>query len=114
MSIDLSKLSIQELDVLIVEAVKRRTTLQPRLNDPRPETVQAIVNPQWFVTPHQEGTLLQINHTEYGWLAFMVPVAERIALLTLLLQQSLLSVQAAPAATNAPVAMPAGGGGTLH
>jgi len=117
MSIDISKLSVSELNQLITQAAERRANMHPAMPGERPQgEVEALVNPAWFVAPQPEGTLLQIGHRSFGWLAFIIPAPERALLLSLLLQQAILQTnQNSPTTQTAtPTTAPSGGGGTLH
>lgn len=116
MEIDISKLTATELDELITNAAKLRANMQPNAIGERPETVDAIIDPAWFVAPVQDGTVMQITHPSFGWLAFFIPAKERAALLSFLLQQSLWQVvnstsASSPATTSTTII---GGGGNLH
>ena len=58
--------------------------------DGRPtENVQVVSNPNWYVQPTAGGTLFQIQHPEFGWLAFLIPRTHRATLIGLLLSQAL-------------------------
>ena len=63
---------------------------------------QIVFDPQWYVAPAGEGSMLQICHPEHGWLTFVIPAAERITLMSLLLQQILAGGLPQP---QAPVAV---------
>lgn len=116
MTIDLSKLTATELDKLIADAAKLRTNMQPNAVGERPETVDAVIDPAWFVAPVKDGTVMQIAHPSFGWLAFFIPAKERAALLSFLLQQSLGQIEnSAPNASATTATTPIiGGGGKLH
>ena len=118
MTIDLSKFTATELDKLIADAAKLRANIQPNAVGERPETVDAVIDPAWFVAPVQDGTIMQITHPSFGWLAFFIPAKERAALLSFLLQQSLGQVvnsTSTASASASPTATPiVGGGGKLH
>ena len=114
MQIDLTKLSSVELDELIVKAAQLRANMLPTVGFERPQTVEAINNPAWFCSPQKEGVLFQIKHHGFGWLAFLIPHAERVLLMSLLLQQSLIAVNPNDAGINPATTPATGGGGTLH
>ena len=117
MNIDISKLSASELDQLITQAAERRANMQPSMPGERPQgEIEALVNPAWFVAPQPEGTLLQIGHRSFGWLAFLIPPQERALLLSFLLQQAILQTnQNNPTVqSTTPATTQSGGGGTLH
>lgn len=108
---DLEKLSAEELDGLIAEASEKRAQMNPPVPSERPTDVAAIVNPLWYVTPIPDGTLLQIRHAGLGWLEFIIPAAERLTLMSALLQQAIAFGYPRPgtAETTAP-----GSGGHVH
>ena len=100
---DLSELTAEELDALIAEAANRRATLVPANSQLRPTSVFPVHDPRWYVQPVAAGTLVQIDHPGLGWLAFTIPPAARLQLMTYLLQQAM------PATPEPPA-----GPGTVH
>jgi len=111
MSIDVSTLSIPELDALIERASQRRAQLKPEVSQDWPKgEVQAIFDPRWAATNVDTGTLLQIRHPGHGWLNFVIAAQTRALLVGALMQHALLPQvkQGAPAPT------PSVGGSTVH
>jgi hypothetical protein len=113
MAIDISKLSVEELDDLIASAAAKRMQLKPDVSDEWPKgQVEAILDPKWAVTANPSGTFLQIRHPGHGWLNFVIAPATRALLVGFLMQHCLL-----PAANNdgsTPARAPSVGGSTLH
>lgn len=113
MTIDISALSVTELDDLIARAAKRRATLTPHITDAQPQgELQATFDPKWYITGVNNGTLLQIKDPGHGWLNYIIAPASRAVMLSHMLQHALLPV--APASNTAPPPAPSSGGGTLH
>ena len=113
MTIDISKLSIPELDQLIVRAAQRREELNSPISDEQPQgELRAVHDPKWYVSSVDTGTLLQIRDPGHHWLNYIIPRASRVVLLTNLLQHALM-----PKFENANMQIhpePSGGGGRLH
>ena len=113
MTIDISKLSIPELDQLIVRAAQRREELNSPMSDAQPQgELRAVLDPKWYVSMVDAGTLLQIRDPGHNWLNYILPAAPRVVLLTHMLQHALL-----PKLENANTQVlpaPSGGGGRLH
>ena len=114
MKIDISKLSVTELDELISKAAKLRSELKPEHSAKAPQEVEAIGNPAWYTALTDVGSLFQIRHPGFGWLSFIIPPIERAQLLTFLLQQALLANNNSNNGAPALPATPATSGGTLH
>ena len=113
MTIDISKLSIPDLDQLIVRAAQRREELNSPMSDAQPQgELRAVLDPKWYVSIVDAGTLLQIRDPGHNWLNYIIPEAPRVVLLTHMLQHALL-----PKLENANAQIlpaPSGGGGRLH
>lgn len=115
----LCEMSATELDELIAEASKRRATLEPRVGNQPPETLDASMNPAWSISLVEQGSLFRIRHTGLGWMAFVIPPTERAILLSALLQQALIARPEIKVNIKAgPEAAPGGSGevlgGPLH
>jgi len=110
LEIDISQLSASELDELLAKAAARRAIVEPAHPTEVPKPDKAIVNRQWFTCLVEPGSLFQIRHPGYGWLAFVIPPNERAQLLSLLLNQALLTPQSQSSATAPSVS----GGTTVH
>ena len=89
MAPNISSMSAEALDKHIAECLKHRATLKPEHPATAPQQVEALVNPAWFIAPVELGTVFQIRHPGAGWLAFVIPPAERAQLLSFLLQHAL-------------------------
>ena len=90
--IDLSNLSAEALDKLIVDAGEKRAAMHPALPRESPrDNVRAFENPAWYCAMTETGTLLQILHPGYGWLSFHLPPQDRVQLMSTLLNQCLIS-----------------------
>ena len=113
MSVDISKLSVAELDLLIARAAKRREELNTPMSDEQPQgELRAVLDPKWYVSMVDTGTLLQIRDPGHHWLNYVIPPPSRVILLTHMLQHALLPKIETP---NTPVfPAPSGGGGRLH
>jgi hypothetical protein len=103
MQADLESLTAEQLDNLIQMAAKEREKREPVVATQAPQTAQAVLNPSWHVAALPAGTLFQVRHSGFGWLSFVVPPAERVMLLTALLNHALMPSQQV-AAANHPVA----------
>ena len=113
MNIDLTHLSVPELDQLILRAAKRREELASPMPDTQPQgELRAVLDPKWYVSMVDAGTLFQIRDPGHHWLNFVIPPASRAVLLTHLLQHALLPKIENPASNLNPA--PSGGGGRLH
>ncbi len=113
MTIDITNLSVAELDDLITRAAKRRATLKPHISDAQPQgELQATFDPKWYITGVNNGTLLQIKDPGHGWLNYIIAPASRAVMLSHMLQHALLPV--VPLSTTAPPPAPSSGGGTVH
>ncbi len=110
MNIDVSKLTVTELDELIVKAAQRRAALEPKHSNEPPNEAWAIPDPRWQTQLHGQDTLFRVLHPGFGWLSFLIPPHERANLLSVFLRQALI-----PASPAAPQTPPTGaGGGTVH
>lgn len=116
MAIDISQLSVAELDDLIDRAAKRRGTLKPVVTDAQPQgEIQATFDPKWYITGMSNGTLLQIKDPGKGWVNFLIAPASRAVMLTHMLQHALLPIPKLPEGAAPPLPpAPSSGGGTLH
>jgi hypothetical protein len=114
MTIDITTLSVAELDDLISRAAKRRATLMPHITDAQPQgEIQATFDPKWYITGVNNGTLLQVKDPGHGWLNYIIAPTSRAVMLSHMLQHALLP--ATPASnTTTPPAAPSSGGGTVH
>ena len=109
---DLSGLSAEELDEIVARAAKLRAETAPQLPLSAPEPGAMVVNPAWFTMLGDGGSVFQVRHPGHGWLAFLIPPAERAHLLTLLLQQAL--IDRAPNSAGALAERSKGSSGRVH
>lgn len=110
---DLSKLSVSELETLIAEAIQQRAELVGEPPNEPPKSGHASFGQAWHISLVPEGTLVQIRLRPFGWVAFVLPSAERAYFLSVLLRLALTDLdRAAQAAT--PIAPSADGSWTLH
>jgi hypothetical protein len=86
---DIAKLTVEELDDLLVRVAKHRASLQPGPPTDHPKPINVVVNPVWYTGLVDSGTLLQISHPGFGWLSFFIPPNERAHLLSLFLRHAL-------------------------
>ena len=108
--IEITKLTVEQLDDLLVRAAKHRASLQPGPPTDHPKPTDVVVNPGWYTGLVDSATLLQIRHPGFGWLSFLIPANERAHLLSLFLRHALFVPEQGVA--NPP--QPGAGGGTVH
>ena len=108
--IDVTKLTADELDELLIRAAKHRASLQPGPPPHHPKPTDVVVNPGWYAGLVDSRTLLQLRHPGFGWLSFLIPSNERAHLLSLFLRHALFVPEEGVA--NAP--LPGSGGSTVH
>jgi hypothetical protein len=114
--VDISQLTAEELDELIAKAAKRRYDMSPLVPDRPADEVQAVINPQWFASFHNnENSVLHFRHPGFGWVSFILPPHERANLLTFLLRQALVVPPPKPENdVPAPAPSATASGGTVH
>lgn len=96
--VDVDVLTAAELDTLIARALERRAQLLPAhaVDAPIGE-ISAVMDPRWKLGMDGDRAVLQLLHPGAGWLAFLIPPAERVHLVRVLFEQCV-----APPATGAP------------
>ena len=115
MPIDVSKLTLAELEDLIARAAKRRSAMNPPITDAQPQgELQATFDPKWYITGVANGTLLQIKDPGHGWLNYIIAPASRTVLLSHMLQHALMPPATGTDVMPAPNPVPAVGGGRVH
>lgn len=93
---DVDGLTVTELDELIARAIERRAQLQPPHAAEAPiGEIGAAVDPRWKLGMDGDQTVLQLLHPGAGWLAFLIPPAERAHLTRVLFEQCMGSPPAA-------------------
>ena len=107
---NLDSLSTAELDALLLAISLERVKRDPPVSMEQPATVEAAVDPKWFVTMTGANTFMQFRHPGYGWVGYMIPPTSRATLVAVLLQHSLMP----PGKPDAPPTVVSTGGGTVH
>src|ERR1700680_4347557 len=108
--IDITKLTVEELDDLLVRTAKHRASLQPGPSTDHPKPTDVVVNPGWYTGLVDFAPLLQIWRSGFGWLSFLIPVNERAHLLSLFFRHTHFLPEQGVA--NPP--QPRAGVGTVH
>ena len=107
---DVKELSTEDLDALRDAIALERVKRKPEISMEQPKTMEAAVDPRWYITLGEAGTFLQMRHPGYGWVGYLLPAPSRAALASFLLQHALMPP---PKADTPPPAVSAGGG-TVH
>ena len=108
---DLKNLSTADLDALLQAVSLERAKREPPVTMEQPHTMEAALDPKWYVSLSGPNTFLQLRHPGYGWVGYLIAPASRAALASFLLQHALLP----PAKPDAPAPAPAvSGGGLVH
>lgn len=107
---DVKGMTPEELDQLLLAISLERAKREPQVPMEQPQTMEAALDPKWYLSMAEGNTVLQLRHPGYGWVGYVIPPASRAQLATFLLQQALLPV--AQGGTPQPVA--SAGGGAVH
>ena len=107
---DVKELSTEDLDALRDAIALERVKRKPDVSMEQPKTMEAAVDPRWYITLGEAGTFLQLRHPGYGWVGYLLPPQSRATLASFLLQHALMP---APKA-DTPPAVVSTGGGTVH
>jgi hypothetical protein len=107
---DVKNLSTEDLDALLEAVSLERAKREPAVTMEQPRTMEAAMDPKWYVSLSGANTFLQLRHPGYGWVGYVIAPASRAALASFLLQHALLP---APK-TDTPPPVVSGGGGTVH
>ncbi len=107
---DLRNLSTADLDALLQAIALERAKREPPVTMEQPQTMEAALDPKWYVSLSGANTFLQLRHPGVGWVGYLVTPASRAALASFLLQHALLP----PARTDLPPPVASSGGGTVH
>jgi hypothetical protein len=108
---DVTMLSTEELDALRDMVAMERIKRKPEIPMEQPVTMEAVLDPKWYLTLAEQGSYLQMRHPGYGWVGYMIAPASRAALASFLLQHALMP----PPKAEAPAPAPAtSGGGVVH
>ena len=106
---DVKSMSNEDLDALVTLIALERAKREPPVTMEQPQTMEAALDPKWYVSLTDANTFLQLRHPGYGWVGYVLPPASRAQLVTMLLQHALLppmKASAQPIVTS--------GGGTVH
>jgi hypothetical protein len=107
---DVKQMSIEELDALRDAIALERIKRKPEITMEQPVTMEAALDPRWYVTLAEAGTFLQLRHPGHGWVGYLIPPASRAQLASFLLQHALMPPPKPD--TQRPVV--SAGGGTVH
>jgi hypothetical protein len=107
---DVKSMSTADLDALLLAISLERAKREPAVTMEQPQTMEAALDPKWFLSLNGENAFLQIRHPGFGWIGYVIPPASRAALASFLLHQSLMP---APR-PDAPPPIASTGGGTVH
>ncbi len=107
---DLKSLTTEELDALRDALAAERIRRQPEIPMDQPVTLEAVLDPKWYITAADAGTYLQLRHPGYGWVGYLIPPASRAQLASYLLQHALLPATK----VESPPPPATSGGGTVH
>lgn len=80
MTINLSALSTEELDELLLQAAIERAKRTPEVDTEPPHSALPLIDPTWRTENMEGGVLLLLRHPGYGWLAFVLPNREVITM----------------------------------
>ena len=107
---NLDSLSTAELDALLLAISLERVKRNPPVSMDQPATMEAALDPKWFVSMAGSSTIMQFRHPGYGWVGYLIPPSSRATLAAVLLQHALLP----PGKPDAPPTVVTTGGGTVH
>ena len=107
---DVKQMTTDELDALRDAIAAERIRRKPEITMDQPTTMEAALDPRWYITLAEAGTFLQLRHPGYGWVGYLIPPPSRAQLASFLLQHALLP----PPKSNTPQPNASTGGGTVH
>jgi hypothetical protein len=107
---NVDSMSTSDLDALLQSIALERAKREPPVTMDQPATMEAALDPKWYLSLSDENTFLQLRHPGFGWVGYVIPPAPRAALATFLLQHSLLP----PTKPEMPSPVTSTGGGTVH
>ena len=107
---DVKQLSTEDLDALRDAIALERIKRKPEIPMEQPQTMEAAVDPRWYITLGEAGTFLQLRHPGYGWVGYLIPPQSRAHLVSFLLQHALMP----PPKPDMPPPVVLTGGGTVH
>ena len=106
---DVKNMSTADLDALLQAISLERAKREPQVAMEQPQTMEAALDPKWYVSLSGQNTFLQMRHPGYGWVGYLIAPASRAALVSFLLQHALLPPANTPAG---PIV--SSGGGAVH
>jgi hypothetical protein len=107
---DVKQFSTEDLDALRDAIALERIKRKPEITMAQPITMEAAVDPRWYITLGEAGTFLQLRHPGYGWVGYLIPPPARAQLASYLLQHALMPALR----SDAPKPDVSAGGGTVH
>jgi hypothetical protein len=105
-------MTTEELDQLLNAISLERAKRQPQVSMEQPRTMEAALDPRWYLSMADGNTVLQLRHPGFGWVGYVIPPTSRAQLVTFMLQHALLPV--AQPGTPGAATVVLGGGGTVH
>lgn len=108
---DVRQMTTEELDALRDAIALERIKRKPEITMDQPTTMEAALDPRWYVTFAEAGSFLQLRHPGYGWVGYLIPPPSRAQLASFLLQHALLPP---PKSNMPPQPIVSAGGGTVH
>jgi hypothetical protein len=111
---DLKQMSTADLDGLLEAVSLERAKREPPVTMEQPQTMEAALDPKWYVSLTGANTILQLRHPGFGWVGYVFPPPSRAALATFLLQHALMPPAPATPPPNAPPPVASSGGGSVH
>jgi len=94
---DVDAMTVSELEELIARALERRAQLPPHSAEAPIGEIPAVVDPRWKLSLSADQSVLQLLHPGAGWLAFLIPPAERAHLVRVLFEQCVTPPATGPA-----------------
>lgn len=107
--LDVTTLSTEDLDLLTKLIALERAKREPVITMEQPQTMEAALDPKWYVSLTDANTFLQLRHPGHGWVGYLIPPASRAQLVSMLMQHALL-----PPMKQSAQPIVTSGGGTVH
>jgi len=107
---DVKQMSTEDLDALRDAIALERAKREPPIPMEQPKTMEAALDPRWYLSSVDSNSILQLRHPGHGWVGYVLPPASRTQLLSFLLQQALQP----PVRPDAAQPVVSAGGGTIH
>ena len=74
---DVKHLSTADLDALRDAITLERAKREPQVPMEQPKTLEAAIDPRWYLSMAEANTYLQLRHPGHGWVGFLIPPASR-------------------------------------